>query len=32
MFMGLRQYSYVGALLSLTLALDDETFLGAPPG
>jgi 3-dehydroquinate dehydratase-2 len=32
MFMGLRQYSYVGALLSLTLALDDETFLGASPG
>lgn len=28
--MGLREYSYVGAIASLTLALDDETFLGAP--
>lgn len=30
--MGLRQYSYVAALLGLTLSLDDETFLnpGAP--
>ena len=30
--MGLRQYSYVSALLGLTLSLDDETFLnpGAP--
>lgn len=28
--MGLRQYSYVAALTGLTLALDDETFLGAP--
>ena len=26
--MGFRQYSYVGALLALTLALDDESFLG----
>lgn len=28
--MGLREYTYVGTILSLTLALDDETFLGAP--
>ncbi len=28
--MGLREHSYVGAILSLTLALDDEGFLGAP--
>jgi 3-dehydroquinate dehydratase-2 len=28
--MGMRQYSYFAALLALTLALDDETFLGAP--
>jgi 3-dehydroquinate dehydratase-2 len=28
--MGLRQYSYVAALTGLVLALDDETFLGAP--
>jgi 3-dehydroquinate dehydratase-2 len=27
--MGLREHSYVGAILSLTLALDDEGFLGA---
>lgn len=27
--MGFRQYSYLGALLALTLALDDEAFLGA---
>lgn len=27
--MGLRQYGYLGALLALTLALDDESFLGA---
>lgn len=27
--MGLRQYSYAEAILGLTLALDDETFLGA---
>lgn len=27
--MGLRQYSYAGALLALTLALDDPAFLGA---
>jgi hypothetical protein len=26
---GMRQYSYHAALISLTLALDDETFLGA---
>lgn len=26
--MGFRQYSYVGAVLALTLALDDESFLG----
>jgi len=24
----LREHSYVGAILSLTLALDDEGFLG----
>lgn len=29
-FMGMREYSYAGALLSLVLSLDDETFLGAP--
>lgn len=29
-FMGMREYSYAGALLSLVLALDDETFLGSP--
>lgn len=28
--MGLRQYSYAGALLALTMALDDPTFLGTP--
>ena len=27
--MGLRQYSYVGALTALTLSLDDAEFLGA---
>lgn len=27
--MGLRQYSYVGALTALALSLDDEEFLGA---
>lgn len=27
--MGLREYTYVGTILSLTLALDDEGFLGA---
>ena len=27
--MGLREHSYVGAILSLTLALDDEGFLGS---
>jgi 3-dehydroquinate dehydratase-2 len=27
--MGMRQYSYAGALLGLTLSLDDEYFLGA---
>ena len=26
--MGFRQYSYVGAMLALTLALDDASFLG----
>ena len=26
--MGMRQYSYAGALLALVLALDDESFLG----
>lgn len=26
--MGLRQYSYAGALIALVLSLDDETFLG----
>jgi len=26
--MGMRQYSYVAALLALTMALDDKTFLG----
>ena len=30
MSMGLRQHSYVGALVSLVAALDDEAFLGAP--
>lgn len=29
MCMGMRQYSYTGALLSMVQALDDETFLGA---
>lgn len=28
--MGLRHYSYAGALVALTLALDDEDFLGKP--
>lgn len=27
--MGLREYSYVAAILSLTMALDDKNFLGA---
>jgi 3-dehydroquinate dehydratase II len=27
--MGMRQYSYVAALLALTLSLDDRTFLGS---
>ena len=27
--MGLRQYSYIGALTALVLSLDDEEFLGA---
>ncbi len=27
LIMGMRQYSYVGALLSLTMSLDDESFL-----
>ena len=27
--MGLREHSYVGAILALTLALDDEGFLGS---
>ena len=27
--MGLRQYSYCGAILSLSMALDDKNFLGA---
>jgi 3-dehydroquinate dehydratase-2 len=27
--MGLRQYSYIGALTALVLSLDDEDFLGA---
>jgi 3-dehydroquinate dehydratase-2 len=30
-FMGMREYSYAGALLSLVLALDDETFFGDKP-
>lgn len=30
LFMGLREYTYVGTLLSLVLALDDEDFFGAP--
>jgi 3-dehydroquinate dehydratase-2 len=30
--MGLREYSYVGAILGLTLSLDDETFLGDGAG
>jgi 3-dehydroquinate dehydratase-2 len=29
MCMGLRQYSYIGALTGLVLALDDENFLGS---
>ncbi|GHF67906.1 3-dehydroquinate dehydratase-2 [Amycolatopsis bartoniae] len=29
--MGMREYSYAGALLSLVLALDDVTFFGADP-
>lgn len=29
--MGLRQYSYLGALLGLSLALDDQAFLAAIP-
>jgi 3-dehydroquinate dehydratase-2 len=29
--MGMRQYSYVAALVALTLSLDDETFLGQDP-
>jgi 3-dehydroquinate dehydratase-2 len=28
--MGLRHYSYVAALLGVTMALDDASFLGAP--
>jgi hypothetical protein len=28
--MGMREYTYIGTILSLTLALDDEGFLGAP--
>jgi 3-dehydroquinate dehydratase-2 len=27
-FMGMREYSYAGAILALTMALDDEHFLG----
>lgn len=30
--MGLRQYSYAGALLGLALSLDDQAFLGAEVG
>lgn len=29
--MGMREYSYLGALTALVLALDDESFLGATP-
>lgn len=29
MVMGFRQYSFIGALLSLTMSLDDPSFLGA---
>jgi 3-dehydroquinate dehydratase-2 len=29
MCMGMRQYSYIGALVSLVLGLDDEDFLGS---
>lgn len=32
LMMGLRQYSYLGALTALVLSLDDETFLGAAGG
>lgn len=32
MCMGLRQYSYLGALLALTLSLDDKAFLGERQG
>jgi 3-dehydroquinate dehydratase-2 len=28
--MGMREYSYLAALLALTFALDDDTFLGLP--
>ncbi len=28
--MGMREYSYLGALTALVLALDDESFLGPP--
>ena len=28
MCMGMRQYSYTGALVALVQSLDDETFLG----
>ncbi|MEU1984591.1 type II 3-dehydroquinate dehydratase [Nocardia sp. NPDC019395] len=31
MCMGLRQYSYIGALTALVLSLDDASFLGAQP-
>jgi 3-dehydroquinate dehydratase-2 len=30
--MGMRHYSYAGALLALVLALDDKSFLGADAG
>jgi len=30
--MGLRQYSYVAAIIGIVLALDDNTFLGNGDG
>jgi hypothetical protein len=29
--MGMREYSYAGAILSIAMALDDADFLGSPP-
>jgi 3-dehydroquinate dehydratase-2 len=30
--MGMRHYSYLAALTAMTLALDDQSFLGRPSG